>query len=506
MMKRFFMLLSAVILVFQCVSSQAKKHEMRAAWIATVANIDWPTSGGLPVEQQKQEMITMLDKFAENNINAVVIQIRPTADAFYPSTIEPWSHWLTGKQGQRPSPFYDPFLFIIEEAHKRCMEVHAWINPYRVTHNNDLTLLDKNHLYNTHPELFVKYGDKYYFNPGLDETRQFLNRVIQDIVERYDVDAIHFDDYFYPYPEKGEKFPDADTFRKYPRGFSDNQINDWRRNNVNMVIAEIQQTVKSIKPWVEFGVSPFGVWRNKGSDPRGSATKALQNYDDLYADVLKWLKDGNIDYVVPQLYWEIGKDVADYKVLVEWWNENTFGRNLYIGVNVGNLGSKKAPAWMKGNEIIRQIKMNSDYHEVDGAFFFSAKTFLQNRRGLLDSLQTSYYKYPALCPVNPNIRGESSPSPGNVKVIKDGKRSYLLWDEVKETGGKEIAYYIVYAFKGKKAGDLNDPANILIKTTNNFLELNGLKQKLKGNHTFVVTAVNKYKHESKPDYGVTRKL
>lgn len=505
-MKKTFLLLLSVLLLSQSVFSQLKKREMRAAWIATVANIDWPTSRGLSTEEQRNEMISMLDKLAENNINAIIMQIRPTADAFYPSSLEPWSHWLTGKQAKRPDPYYDPLQFIIDEAHKRCMEVHVWMNPYRVTHNNDLSLLDKDHLYYKKPELFLKYRDKYYFNPGLDETRRFLNQVIQDVVERYDIDAIHFDDYFYPYPEKSEEFPDAETFKKYPRGFAQNQIDDWRRNNVNLVIAEIQQTIKNIKPWVEFGISPFGVWRNKKSDPRGSDTRALQNYDDLYADILKWLKDGDIDYVVPQLYWEIGKEVADYKVLVKWWNENSYGKNLYIGVNVGNLGSKKAAAWTDGNEIMRQLNMNSDYPEVEGAVFFSAKTFLQNRRGLLDSLQTNLYKYPALCPINKNIKGEASASPENLKVIKDGKTVYLLWDEVKQTGAKEISHYIVYAFKGKKVGDLNNPENILIKTRDNFLDLSALKQTLKGNHTFVVTAINRYKHESIPTYGVTRRL
>ncbi|MDR0371157.1 MAG: family 10 glycosylhydrolase [Prevotellaceae bacterium] len=505
-MKKFLILLPAVVFGFQSLFSQSGKHEMRAVWIATVANIDWPTSAQLSVEQQKQDMITMLNRFAENRINAIVIQIRPTADAFYPSTIEPWSKWLTGRQGQRPYPFYDPLQFIIEEAHRRCIEVHAWLNPYRVTTTNDLTQLNENHLYRFRPELFVKYGDKYYFNPGLDATRQLLNRVIQDIVERYDIDAIHFDDYFYPYPEKGEKFADTDAFRQYPRGFSDGQLNDWRRNNINLLIAETQHTIKSIKPWVEFGVSPFGVWRNARTDPRGSATRALQNYDDLYADVLKWLKDGTIDYVAPQLYWEIGKTTADYRLLVDWWSKNTFGRNLYIGVNVGHLDNQKAFAWHNGNEIARQITLNRHYPKVNGVFFFSAKTFLQNRRGLLDSLRTNQYKYPSLSPVNPTIRGEISPSPQNVRMIKDGKHNYLIWDEVKETGGKEIAYYIVYVFKGKRVGNLNDPAHILTKTTNTFLDLSSLKQTLKGYHIFVVTAVNRYKYESKPEYGVTRSL
>jgi len=316
MQKTIFTLLIFTTL-FSTLLAQPKKREMRAVWIATVANIDWPSQRNLTPKAQREEMRKILDELAKNNINAIVLQIRPTADAFYTSTLEPWSHWLTGKQGVRPAEFYDPLQFVIEEAHKRCIEVHVWLNPYRVTNSDNLDILSKNHLYYKNKELFLKYGGKYYFDPGLDETREFLNRVVEDVVERYDIDAVHFDDYFYPYRVKNEEFPDDKSFKNNPRGFAPNQKDDWRRNNVNLVIAELQHTIKSIKPWVEFGVSPFGVWRNDSVDPRGSATRAgVQNYDDLYADILKWLKEGTIDYVVPQLYWEIGKKVADYEILV----------------------------------------------------------------------------------------------------------------------------------------------------------------------------------------------
>ena len=284
-------------------AQQHKKHEMRGVWIATVSNIDWPSRPGLMTYEQRNEMRTLLNQLAENKVNCIVLQIRPTADALYPSPYEPWSNWLSAKQGEKPKPFYDPLQFAIEEAHKRCIDVHVWLNPYRVLNSDNLDLLSKNHLYYRHKELFVKYGGRYYFDPGLDQTRRILNKVVEDIVERYDIDAIHFDDYFYPYPVAGEKFPDDSTFVRNPRGFEAHQKNDWRRNNVNMIIAELQQTIKGIKPWVEFGISPFGVWRNQANDPNGSATRAgIQNYDDLYADILKWLRESSIDYVVPQLY------------------------------------------------------------------------------------------------------------------------------------------------------------------------------------------------------------
>jgi uncharacterized lipoprotein YddW (UPF0748 family) len=481
---------------------------MRAVWIATVANIDWPSQRNLTSKAQRIEMRKLLDDLVKNNMNTIVIQIRPTADAFYPSALEPWSHWLTGKQGVKPNPYYDPLQFVIEEAHKRCIDVHVWLNPYRVTNSESLSVLNKNHLYFKNKDLFVKYGDKYYFEPGLDETREFLNRVVEDVVERYDVDAVHFDDYFYPYRVANEEFPDEATFRKFPRGFAPNQKDDWRRNNVNLVIAELQQTIKSIKPWVEFGISPFGVWRNLNVDPRGSATEAgVQNYDDLYADILKWLNDGTIDYVVPQLYWEIGKKRADYEVLVKWWSENSVGKNLYIGLYNSQLGSLDAnSAWRNGNEVVRQLNMNKLYPQVDGAVYFSAKQFVKNKLGLNDSLQNNFYKYPALCPINRNITGEASAQPQNIRIVKDGKDAYLIWDEVNEEGGCQTAYYVVYAFNGKNVGDLNDPANILVRTTENCIDIRDFNHKFKGNCTFVVTSVNKYKHESVPTEGVTRRL
>jgi uncharacterized lipoprotein YddW (UPF0748 family) len=506
MKKNLIILLS--LLIISSISAQQKKREMRAVWIATVANIDWPSQKNLTSKAQRDEMREMLDGLTKNNINTIVMQIRPTADSFYPSALEPWSNWLTGRQGSKPNTYYDPLQFIIDEAHKRCIEVHVWLNPYRVTNSDNLDGLSKTHQYFKNKDLFLKYGGKYYFNPGLDETREFLNRVVEDVVERYDIDAVHFDDYFYPYRVAGEEFPDEISFRNNPRGFAPNQKDDWRRNNVDMVIAELQQTIKSLKPWVEFGISPFGVWRNDSVDPRGSATKAgVQNYDDLYADILKWLKEGTIDYVTPQLYWEIGKKVADYEVLAKWWSDNSFGKNLYVGLYNSQLGSPEANiAWRKGNEVIRQLNMNMQFPKIDGAMFFSAKPFLKNKQGLNDSLQANLYKYPAICPINRNIPGEPSAQPQNIRIVKDGDDAYLIWDKVEEEGGCQIAYYVVYGFKGKKVGDLNDPSNIIARTTENCIDLREINRKFKSHYSFVVTAINRYKHESIPTYGVTRRM
>ena len=487
--------------------AQLPKREFRAVWIATVANINWPSQFGLTPTQQRVEMRQMLDNLQKNNINAIVIQIRPTADSFYPSDLEPWSTYLNGKNGRRPNPYYDPLQFIIEEAHLRCIEVHVWLNPYRVTNApGQINNLDSQHIFYKNRDLIVKYGDKYYFNPGLDETRQFLNKVVEDIVERYDIDGVHFDDYFYPYPEGNADFPDEAAFQTNPRGFTSKA--DWRRNNVNLVIAELQETIKSLKPWVQFGVSPFGVWRNDNRDPQGSATRAgVSNYDDLYADILKWMRDGTIDYVVPQLYWEIGKKVADYEVLAQWWSDHSYDKNLYVGLYASGLGVTKNSAWQNGNELARQLKMNRQrFPKIEGQVYFSAKTFLRNPKGLLDTLQNNYYRHPALQPICRNIQGESSAQPQHLKIVKDGDEAFLMWDKVDEEGGCKVRYYVVYGFKGSKIGDLTNPENIVTITTDNCVDLRELDRKFKGRCAFVVTAVNRFKYESIPTEGVTRRL
>ncbi|MDR2841544.1 MAG: family 10 glycosylhydrolase, partial [Paludibacter sp.] len=475
------------------------KTEMRAVWIATVANIDFPSSKNLTTEQQKSELLYILDQFKFNNINTVILQIRPTADAFYPSALEPWSAWLTGSQGTQPLPYYDPLQFAIEQAHQRCMELHVWINPYRASHKLDNKKFADTHLFLTKPELFVKYDGEYYFDPGLDETRLFLNKVVEDIVMRYDIDAIHFDDYFYPYKVAGKEFPDQKSFENFPRGFSRNQKDDWRRNNVNLIISELNRTIKSIKPWVEFGISPFGVWRNKKNDVRGSETNALQNYDDLYADVLLWLKNGWIDYVTPQLYWEIGRKNADYATLARWWSKNCYDANLYIGMSVYRLGNaSQGKAWNEGNEIVRQMEFNSRLPEIKGTMFYNTNSFLRNLKGLNDNLRNKRFRFPALCPSNKNIVSCASAEPKNLRVIRDGKNAYLAWNAVNDEGGCQVSYYVVYAFKGKRAGKCDKAEHILTLAADNSINLRDFSHLLDGNMTFVVTAFNKFNYESEP--------
>ena len=497
---RKFLLLAFTLLIAIGLPAQHHKRELRAAWIATVSNIDWPSSPALSVEQQKNELIAILDLYERNNMNAVIFQIRPTADALYQSDIEPWSHWLTGKQGIAPDNDYDPLAFLIHEAHARCIDVHVWINPYRVTTGFSTASLTPDHIFRKQPELFVKYGNQWYFDPGYDETRAYLNKVVTDVVTRYNIDAVHFDDYFYPYQVAGRDFGDTRSFMINQRGYTVDQKDDWRRNNVDMIIAELQQTIKSIKPWVEFGISPFGVWRNQSSDPRGSATRAgVENYDDLYADILKWLRDGTIDYVMPQLYWEIGHTAADYEILCKWWSENSYGKNLYIGMAGYKLGLKKqGDKWEIPNELVRQLKMNKYHREIDGATFYSTRSLMQNAQGINDSLRNDAFKYIALPPINRNIEGVAALPPMHLRIEKCDKTDLLVWDKLEDTSQNITAYYVVYVFKGRKVKDTNNPENILCRTTQNSINLNHLKEKWKGIYTFVVTSVNQYKYESIP--------
>src|SRR3954447_6535662 len=288
-----FVVIVCIIHSFCIFAQKPPQYEFRAVWIATVENIDWPSKKVLPVEKQKEEFVRMLDLHQRNGMNAVIVQIRPVADAFYPSRFEPWSEYLTGRQGQAPNPYYDPLQFMIEETHKRGMEFHAWMNPYRAVFNINRSTISPTHVTRLYPQWFLTYGSTRYFDPGLPEVREHVNKVVKDLVERYDVDAIHFDDYFYPYRIPGKEFPDGATFAKYGNGMSKE---DWRRSNVDSIIVMLGHTIKSVNPRVKFGISPFGVWRNKKDDLRGSDSKAgVTNYDDLYADILLWLQNGWID-------------------------------------------------------------------------------------------------------------------------------------------------------------------------------------------------------------------
>lgn len=487
--------LALISLFLSIPSFSAPKAELRGVWIATVANIDWPSKRENSA-QQKQEMLVMLDSLRANNINAIIFQARPSSDAFYQSDIEPWSAYLTGEQGKAPVPYYDPLAFVIEEAHKRCMEVHVWINPYRVTNGESTKNLAKSHIYRKRPELFKMYGGKCLFDPGKQETMDYLVKVIRDLVTRYDMDAIHFDDYFYPYKVAGQDFPDTETFQSENRGVYDRKA--WRRNNVDMIVERLHKEIKTLKPWVDFGISPFGVWRNGYDDFRGSDSKAgCTNYDELSADVLHWLEMGWIDYVAPQLYWEIGKNGVDYETLASWWSQYSFGRKLYVGLYASGLEINKGNAWKKPNELVRQLRYNRECDEVNGAIYYSARYFLKNVQGLKDSLRNDFYKYPALVPATSDV-ADASEAPLNVNFEKYADAELLTWNAVKGEGGNAISYYVVYAFEGNGVGDFSDPKNILTVTPETRVDLLSYPKVRKGTHTLVVMSVNRFRKESAP--------
>lgn len=393
-MKRIFIIIVSCFTFSITKSYSQIKEEFRGVWIATVDNIDWPVKGIYSVDSQKTEYIRQLDMHKRNGMNAVIVQVRPATDAFYPSPYEPWSQWLTGTQGKPPSPYYDPMEFLIDEARKRGMEFHAWCNPYRADFRIGASSISPAHITKLHPEWFLEYGDKKYFDPGNKEAQQFVVKVIRDLVSRYDVDALHMDDYFYPYRIGGKEFQDSISFSKYGNGLSKDE---WRRSNVDSIILMLAKAIKVEKPWCKFGISPFGVWRNKKDDPEGSETKAGQtNYDDLYADILLWLKKEWIDYVAPQLYWEFGHPAAPYEVLVDWWSKHTYGRHCYIGLGIYRAGSNAA--WKDSTIMLRQIESLRSYPTIQGAIYFSSKSFNKNPNGWNDSLQNNYYKDPALIP------------------------------------------------------------------------------------------------------------
>lgn len=385
--------------------AQLPNYEFRGVWIATVDNIDWPPRGVAEPELQRAEYIRQLDMHKRNGMNAVIVQVRPAADAFYPSQYEPWSQWLTGKQGQPPAPFYDPLEFMIAEAHKRGMEFHAWCNPYRADFKIGGSSISPTHITRLRPEWFLDYGGKRYFDPSNNEAQNFVVTVIADIVKRYNVDAIHMDDYFYPYRIAGQEFPDAAAYLKSGSTLSKD---DWRRSNVDSIICKLDSAIKKEKPYCKFGISPFGVWRNADQDPLGSDSKAgVTNYDDLYADILLWLRKGWIDYVAPQLYLEIGNKFIAYEKLVKWWAEHSYGRHVYIGHGIYRAGEKSA-AWRNPDELPRQIQLLREEKNVQGSIYFSSKSFNRNPNGWNDSLQNNYYRLPAQIPPMPWLPQQSA--------------------------------------------------------------------------------------------------
>ncbi len=401
------------------------EREFRGFWVATVVNIDWPKNGNDAVEKQKADYLEILDFYKDLNFNAAIVQIRTAGDAFYDSEYAPWSRFLTGEEGKEPNTEESLLKWMIDEAHNRGMEFHAWLNPYRATFDLKTEILSPTHDFNLHPEWMLKYGKKYYYNPGLPEVRQRMVSVIDEIVADYDVDAIHFDDYFYPYTIKDEVFHDSLTFSYH--GLPNQSLDDWRRSNMDSLIKNSYETIKSRKPWVQFGISPFGVWKNKATDPKGSDTRAGQTtYDNLYADPLLWMEKGWLDYLVPQVYWSMELPVASHRKIVDWWSNNSKLTNLYIGNGPYKIRNNSDKAWENKKELPDQLMYARKKDAVQGNVFFSAKSLMQKNADVVEYLKKRYYKREALPPISSSAKIDF-PSKLEFKSLQQKSESILLY-------------------------------------------------------------------------------
>ena len=485
------LLLLIALLFTSVVSAQTRypKREFRGAWIQCVNG----QFQGMPTEKIQRLLINQLNSLQGAGINAIIFQVRAEADALYKSSYEPWSRFLTGVQGRVPSPYWDPMQFMIDECHKRGMEFHAWINPYRAK-TKGTTALSPIHPYNKNPERFVNYAGQLYFDPALPENRKYICKIVRDIVTRYDVDAIHMDDYFYPYPNPGEDFPDHVSFAQYGRGYSNKA--DWRRDNVNVLIKEIHETVRECRPWVKFGVSPFGIYRNKKNDPNGSDTRGLQNYDDLYADVLMWINNGWVDYNIPQIYWEIGHPAADYDNLIHWWAKHAASRPLFIGQDVMRTVNKADARNPLQNQMPAKMKLQRSLPTVQGSCQWYAAAVVDNAGNYRTMLEKEYHRYPALIPESPFMDDKAPGKVKKVKMVWTYEGPVLFWTAPKAKDEMDKAVqYVVYRFDKKEKVNLDDASHIVAITRDHFYPLPYNDGKTK--YQYVVTALDRLHNESK---------
>ncbi len=466
------------------------KREFRGAWLQTIYQGQYSR---MDSDENRAYLRGELDKLAAVGINAVIFQVRPQADAFFPSNLEPWSRFLSGKQGVSPSPEWDPLAFMVAECHARNMELHAWINPYRVTASVG-EVLSSDHVYHQHPEWFIEYNKKIYFDPGVPQSRAHICRVVRNMVNRYDIDAIHLDDYFYPYPTAGLTFPDQDSFAKYglTQNYIPDQRNKWRRNNVNLLIEELHHTIKGIKPWVQLGISPFGIYRNKRNDPEGSDTNGLQTYDDLHADVLRWAREGWIEYLIPQLYWELDHPLASSRGLVGWWAENTPKNcHLYIGQSITRTLDVEKPL-AEWNE---KMRLSRSTEGVGGNCFWSGYNLMDNYKGCHTLLKDEYHTRPALIPAYTLIDSIPPNEALVLKVQQLSDRRMLVWKK-RPTSDKmqRQIYFCLYRFEEGEEIDLSNSSHLIACTRENRYRLPDVNEGKRV--TFVLTTVDRAHNES----------
>ncbi|MFH7026350.1 MAG: glycoside hydrolase family 10 protein [Heteroscytonema crispum UTEX LB 1556] len=430
-------------------------REFRAVWIATVVNIDFPSKPGLTTDQQKAEMIAQLDRAVELKLNAVIFQVRPMCDALYASPYEPWSEFITKEMGKAPEPDYDPLAFAVQEAHKRSLELHAWFNPYRAHHPKATSPISPNHISKTRPELVKQYGKYLWLDPGEKEVQDYSLKVIMDVVRRYDIDGVHIDDYFYPYPERNEQnqiidFPDDSSWQKYLASGGKKSRNDWRRENINTFVRRLYESVKAQKSWLKVGISPFGIW--KPGYPKQTTNKdngkTFDAYNQIYADSRKWLVKGWLDYLSPQLYWKIEQTQQSYPVLLNWWLEqNTLKRHIFPGIYTSRVANDNSKGW-NAQEIVYQIRVTRGFAGAGGNVHFSMKPLMQNRGGISDLLPKEVYNNPALVPASPWLN-KILPGKPVLSISKDkiSGNFQLNW---KPTGREKVWLWVVQTKTGSE--------------------------------------------------------
>lgn len=492
-MKRIYTLLLTFLLLWPCVTAQnlLPKREFRGAWIQIING----QFEGMSRDQMQANLTHQLNVLQQCGINAIMFQVRGEADAMYASPYEPWSRFLTGRQGTAPNPYWDPLAWMITECHKRGMELHAWINPFRAKTKGTKELA-LNHPYVKHPERFFEYDGLYLFDPGLNENRRYICQIAADIVRRYDVDGIHMDDYFYPYPVAGMTIPDQATYITHKNGIDN--VDDWRRYNVNLFMEMMHDSIRAVKPWVKFGVSPFGIYHNvqPGSNIPGSNTRGLQNYDNLYADVLYWINKGWVDYNIPQIYWEIGHKAADYEELIKWWSRFAGGRPLFIGQDVERTVRAADLKNPQRNQMSAKFGLQRGLRGIQGSCLWYSAAVVRNEGNYATALQKNYHRTPALQPLFPFIDDEAPGKPRKLKTMWMPNGYYLFWTAPKGTQEMDVARnYVVYRFEQGERIDLFNPEHIVAITPQTFYRLpyeNGRKKAI-----YVVTALDRLQNESK---------
>lgn len=480
---------------FNNFSQQILKREVRGVWIASVVNIDFPSSNNLSVQEQQIELIKILDALQESKINTIFFQVRTECDALYNSFIEPWSFHLTGKQGKSPEPFYDPLEFAINESHKRGMELHAWLNPYRAERIIGSYETASSHITKRHPEWLLKFNGYKMLNPGIPEVRNYILSVVDDIISRYDVDGIHFDDYFYPY-EPLISNEDESTFKQYSRGFTN--IDDWRRDNINELMRMIYRRINEINPRIKFGVSPFGIVENKYT-----GTSGMNSYSTIYCDPISWLKEKVVDYVIPQIYWERGNNRAAFEKILPWWTTITNERHLFIGLYATKL---LMPDW-KGekDELFRQIEMTRNYDNIQGAVFFSAKAIVNNYSNAADSLQEVYYPRLAF-PYTMKWKDSIPPNaPMNIKGYKSNDMYKIEWQlPEKASDGEIVSRFAVYRIPLNLKPTIND-SQFLYKIFQGDITSFFISEDDANQYRYVVTSLDRLWNESKAGVSIAFK-